>query len=147
MKKSLVCSVALALTLLVWCLTPVAAQTNYEEELKQFNVILSENDSAAVREWFGDTDTGYPDLAKDLLAVLRGCRPKENTTVLVEIMKELKKLNKIGSKGFLKPPYNQDQVKQAFVNDWANRNRGSWSAMPQDVQNNYKEAFRHICTK
>ncbi|MBF0476025.1 MAG: hypothetical protein HQK59_09370 [Deltaproteobacteria bacterium] len=147
MKKSLVCSAVLALALLVWCLTPVAAQPNYEAELQKCNVILSATNPDMVKEWLRDPNSGYPDLAKTLLEVLRGCPPKGNTTVLDAIMGKLKILNNIDPNGFLQPPYNSAQVKQAFVNNWKDRNSGEWGTLDKSVRDSYEKAFRHICTR
>jgi len=116
----------------------------YTNELSMVKIILSNNDEEQVKEWLLDYYSGYPELARILLCLLDGSRPKGNTTVLDAIMGKYRIVNGKPSHVYIAPPFDSELVKKAFVKNWKERNSDTWRTMPINAQKDYKVAFKYI---
>jgi len=116
----------------------------YTNELSMLKIVLSVNDEEQVREWLLDYYSGYPELANILLELLKGSRPKGNTTVLDAIMGKYRIVNGKPSHVYIAPPFDTELVKKAYVKNWKERNSGTWRTIPINAQKDYKIAFKYI---
>lgn len=121
-------------------LTPM----EYKVKLLRVGVILSANDEGQVMEWFLDVNSGYPDLADRLIALLSNTRPKGNTTVLDAIMGKYRIVNHKLPSDYIAPPYSAEKVKEAYVKNWKDRNSSLYSSLALAVKNDYRQAFAYI---
>lgn len=115
----------------------------YKLKLMNVNVILSESGND-VKEWLKNEDSGYPDLADKILSLLKDSNPKGKTTVLDAIMGKYKTVAGKSSNDFIQPPYDKNIVKEAYVENWKERNGGEWNSLSDTVKDDYRNTFNYI---
>lgn len=122
------------------------AQTKqYEDELRQFKVQLSATDPGQVKSWLEDNNSGYPDLADRVISMLNHTSPRGNSTSLDVIMGKYRILERRQPSDYISPPYNDEQVKNAYIESWINTN--GTTSLPKNIreyQNHYQEVFDWI---
>ena len=116
------------------------------KHLSDLNVILSSTDIEMVQEWMADENSGYPDIARKILIILRDTAPTGNSVVLDAIMGRYR--NECGKESheFIPPPYDIETAQKAYVKNWRERNTGEYSTLPEDTKRNYKKLFTYITT-
>jgi len=106
------------------CQKDTKIELELEMELLKINIYLTDIDEKieSLREWLQDPYTGYPDLARRVLDLLRDRNPVGNSIPLEVIGGKYKFLIHKNPSDYLRNYPDQEVLRQAYIKAWKDKN-------------------------